>query len=68
MPEQEFEASEVDEAEEVLDVVFPTGDEAAKVVQPGEEPFHLPAFPVAPQRPSILRLLFPRFGAISSMP
>jgi hypothetical protein len=30
-------AGEVDEAEEVLDVVFPSGDESAEAVHPGEE-------------------------------
>ena len=30
----------MDEAEEVFDVVFPPGNEAAEVVHPCEEPFH----------------------------
>ena len=46
----------MDEAEEVLDVILPSGDESAKVVHPGKEPFHLPTFLVASQRASILRL------------
>ena len=37
----------MDEAKEVLDVVFPAGDESAEVVQPREEAFDLPALAVA---------------------
>src|SRR5450755_1326097 len=59
MPEQHLQAGEVDEAEEVLDVVFPSGDESAEVVHPGEEPFHLPTSLVAPQLASVLRLSTP---------
>lgn len=47
----------MDEAEEVLDALFPAGNKSAVVVRPGEEPFHLPAFFVAPQLASILCLL-----------
>jgi hypothetical protein len=46
----------VDEAEEVFDVIFPSGDEAAKVVHPGEEPFHFPAPAIAAQLSAVLRL------------
>jgi hypothetical protein len=53
------ETSEVDEAEEVLDVVFPSGNEAAEVVHPGEEPLHLPAFSIAAELPAILSSAFP---------
>jgi len=42
-----MEAGEVDEAEEVFDMVFPSSDETAEVVQPGEEAFDLPALAVA---------------------
>ena len=54
MPEQEVEAGEMDKAEEILDVVLPSGNEAAEVVHPGEEPFHLPAPAIAAQLPSVL--------------
>ena len=37
----------MDHAEEVFDVVFPSGDEPAEVVQPGKEPLDLPASLVA---------------------
>ena len=51
-----MQASEVNEAEEVLDVVFPSGDESAEVVHPGKQTLHLPTFLVASQWTSILRL------------
>jgi hypothetical protein len=47
-------AAKVDEAEEVLDVVFPSSDEAAEVVHPGKEPLHFPAFSIAAQLAAIL--------------
>jgi hypothetical protein len=53
-----MEAGEVDEAEEVFDVVFPTGDEASEVMHPGEQPFHFPASAVAAQLASILGSAF----------
>ena len=53
-----MEAGEVDEAEEVLDAVFPSGDEAAEVVHPGEEPLHLPSPAISAQRASILSSAF----------
>jgi len=48
----------VDEAEEVLDVVFPSGDEAAEVVHPGKETLHFPAFSIAAQLAAILSSAF----------
>src|SRR5664280_1239823 len=59
MVEQQFEAAKVNEAEEVFDVVFPAGYEAAEIVQPGEEPLHLPASFVAPQLASVLGFAAP---------
>jgi hypothetical protein len=41
------EASEVDESEEVLDVIFPSGDESAEVVHPCKEPLDFPAPSIA---------------------
>ena len=35
-------------------MAFPAGDQAAEVVQPGEEPFHFPAPPVSAQRSPVL--------------
>ena len=49
----------MDEAEEVLDVIFPSGNESAEVVHPGEEPLHFPSSLVAPQLASVLRLSAP---------
>jgi hypothetical protein len=40
---------------EVVDVTFPAGDETTEVMQPGEEPFDLPAPPRATQAAAILR-------------
>jgi hypothetical protein len=42
------------EAKEVLDVVFPSGHEAAEVVQPCEQPLHFPASAVTTQVAAIL--------------
>src|SRR3974377_493194 len=56
MPEQELQARQVGEAEEVLDVVFPAGDEASEVVHPGKQPLDFPAPAIATQRSSVLRL------------
>ncbi len=47
MPQQDAEASEVDEAEEVLGVPLPTRDEPAVVVEPREQSFDQPAALVA---------------------
>src|SRR5579872_7174136 len=54
MSEQHVKAGKVDEAEEVLDVVFPASDETAEVVHPSEEPLHLPALSVAAELAAIL--------------
>jgi len=47
MPEQEVKAGELNKAEEVFDVVLPSVDEAAEVMQPCEQPLHFPASTVA---------------------
>ena len=54
MSEHHLQASEMDHAEEVLDVVLPSVHESAEVVHPGEETFHLPSSSVAAQRSSVL--------------
>jgi len=41
MPEQDVKAGELNKAEEVLDVVLPSGDKAAEVVHPSEEPLRV---------------------------
>jgi len=52
------ETGKVNEAEEVLDVVFPSGDEAAEVMHPGKEPLHFPASSIAAQLAAILSSAF----------
>ncbi len=44
----------MDEGEEVFRMALPARDQAAEVVQPGKEPLHLPAPPIAAQRSAIL--------------
>ena len=64
MPQEDQRASELDHAEEVCGVSLPAACEAAEVLQPGEQPFDLPAAQVATQRPSIL--CFPSPAPIGS--
>ena len=45
----------MDEAEEVFDVVFPSSDQAAVVVHPGEEPLDFPSAAITAQRAFVLR-------------
>ncbi len=54
MSEHHVDTGEVDHSEEVFDMVFPSRDESSKVVHPGEEPFDLPAFPVAAELAPVL--------------
>ena len=51
-----METGKLHEAKEVLDVVFPSGDESAEAVHPGEQPFHSPAAAVTPQFAAVLGL------------
>ncbi len=51
-----MQATEADKAEEVFDVVLPGGDEAAEVVQPGEQPLDAPAAAVSAKLAPILCL------------
>ena len=55
MPEEDLGARQLQEAEEVGDVVFPAGDQASRVVEPGEEALDFPAPPIAAERTAILR-------------
>jgi hypothetical protein len=55
MPEQEAKAGQLNKAED-LDVVLPSGDEAAELVHPGEEPLDFPATTITAELPSILSL------------
>jgi hypothetical protein len=54
MSEQQGKAGKEDEAEEVLDVVSPSSDEAAEDVHPGKEPLHFAASSIAAQLAAIL--------------
>jgi len=58
MPQQDADASELEEAEEVLGVSFVAGDQAAEVLEPGEQALDLPAPAIAAQRPAVLSLEF----------
>ena len=59
------------EAEEVLDVVFPSHDQSAVLAHPGEQPFHFPASAITTQRATVLGLAPPlpiggnQFDAVS---
>jgi hypothetical protein len=67
MPDKHVEAGKVEETEEILDVMFPSGDKAAEVVQPCKEPLKSPAPAVAAQFPAIFSpaLIAPWGGIIS---
>jgi hypothetical protein len=54
MPQKDDEAAELEHAEEIGFMIFPTGHQAAKVVQPGEKAFDFPAMAVAAQLATIL--------------
>lgn len=55
MPQQDAQASELDEAQEVDGVPLPSVGEPPVVEQPCEQAFDLPAPDVAAQRPPVLR-------------
>ena len=55
MSEQDSGTGEMEHAEKVLDMVFPAGDEAPGVVQPGEEAFDLPPAAGSARGSAILR-------------
>ena len=54
-PEEDDEASELDEAEEVLRVIFPAHKYAALPLDPGEEAFYQPASGVSSELAAVLR-------------
>ena len=69
MPEEDFGAGEMQQAQEVVDMTFPARDETTRVVEPREEPFDLPASARATERTAILRgPSTRRCAAIISMP
>ena len=58
MSDEDENARQLNEAEEILDVVFPSRDESAVVLHPCEDSFDLPSAPVTAQRSAILGLPF----------
>jgi hypothetical protein len=54
MMHHHFQASQMDKAQEVFYVILPTGDESAKVMKPGKEPFDFPSSAIAAQRTAVL--------------
>ena len=58
--------SKLNHPEEILWVVFPTNDDAAKVMEPSKETFDLPATPVAAQHPAILACFPAPRGVVGS--
>ena len=59
MSKKDKSTAKLEEGEEVFGVVFPSSNEAAKAMQPGEEAFHFPAFAVFLRRSSQLLHLSP---------
>lgn len=59
MPQQDADASELEEAEEVLGVSLVPSNQAAEVLKPGEQALDLPASAVAAERSTVLGLLVP---------
>jgi hypothetical protein len=57
MPQEEYEATELQHAEEIGFVIFPAADESAEVVKPSEEALDFPAAAVATQFPAVLGAL-----------
>ena len=55
MSDEQEQACEVDEAEEVLDVDFPSSDKSAVILHPGKEALDFPSASIAAQRTAILR-------------
>jgi hypothetical protein len=54
-PEEDDEASELDEAEEVLGVILPADKDAALPLDPGEEAFYQPPSGVSSESAPVLR-------------
>jgi hypothetical protein len=63
MPQQDLHATQAHHTEKVLDVVLPTDNHAAKMVEPSKESFHSPTPAVTAQRATVLC----GFPALSAM-
>jgi hypothetical protein len=64
MPQEYNGAGELDHGEEIFRMIFPTHDDAAKIVKPGEQAFDFPAATIAAQRTAVLR---DRFAAVPAV-
>ena len=64
MPQQDDDASELDEAEKVLGVILVARHEAPEVLQPRVQPRDAPAPPVATQGTAVLRGGAAAIGAV----
>ena len=63
-PEQDDEASELDEAKEVLGIVLPAHQDATLPLYPGKEALYQPAPCVSPQAAVVLRRRLHAAGAV----
>jgi hypothetical protein len=57
MPQEDHEATELEHAEKVGLVIFPTADQSAEIVKPGEKAFDFPATTVSAQLAPVLGAL-----------
>src|SRR5206468_9880748 len=54
MPQQDHDATELDETQKIRNLVFMTGDQSAEVLKPSEQALDFPAAAIAPQRTAVL--------------
>jgi hypothetical protein len=64
MPKKDCRANELKHAEEVFEVAFPTGDDAAEIMHPGKQSLDLRAATTAAQRATVLRGGFAAIPAV----
>src|ERR1700686_1457848 len=57
MPQENYEAAELEHAEEISLVIFPAADQSAEIVEPGKEALDFPAPAVATQLAAVLGAL-----------
>lgn len=60
MPKQNSRAGKLEEAQEIPNMVFPASNQAARVVEPSEEAFDLPASTVPSEGSAVLGAAAPR--------
>src|SRR5206468_1602201 len=56
LPQQDHDATELDETQKIRNFVFMTGDQSAEVLKPSEQALDFPAAAIAPQRTAVLGL------------